>query len=274
MKSTFKKILYTLVVFILLFISNILVVKPLFAKDEIEFIPASKVETTLLEKKVIAQNNLYSKVTIDDGKADYKSQEWYQVNLRSDAIVKFQYSVKKNNISKLNIKINDVVIENDEDFFEYDKFKINFYFYGDKLVIEHERHYDHIPYVKIIDLETGLMRNIPTQEDFYINDVIIDEYGVTAVLSRLTSNINYYIRNNQTFLTFRVKDTDASLNVCNRATWPDDLMNLDYVSFDINYPFIDNSINFDKPDIVNFKNLNEFMKEYKGEFNDICQNNN
>ncbi len=274
MKNTLKKILYTLVVLILVFISNILVVKPLFAKDKLEFIPTSKIETTLLEKKVIVQNNLYSKVTIDDGKVDYKSQEWYQVNLRSDAIVKFQYSVKKNNISKLNIKINDVVIENDEDFFEYDKFKINFYFYGDKLVIEHERHYDHIPYVKIIDLETGLMRNIPTQEDFYINDVIIDEYGVTAVLSRLTSNINYYIRNNQTFLTFRVKDTDVSLNVCNRATWPDDLMNLDYVSFDINYPFIDNSINFDKPDIVNFKSLNEFMKEYKSEFNDICQNNN
>lgn len=275
MESNIKKVTYILLAFTLVIISNLLVIKPLLAKKDNEsLIPTSLTELTVIEKVVAVQKNLYSKITLKKDDLNEKSQEWYQVNLRSDAIIKFQYANKKNDVSKLNIKVNDIVIENDEEFYEYDKYKINFHLYGDTLVIEHERSYDHVPYVKIIDLSTGTMRNLPSLEDFYINDVIIDEYGVTAELSRLTSKLNYYIEKNETFLTFRVKNNNVSLNICNKSTWPDELVNLDYVYFDINYVYQDDSIDFDNPDITNFKKLDEFIKNYQQDFNNICKNNN
>lgn len=275
MESNIKKVTYILLAFTLVIISNFLVIKPLLAKKDNEsLIPTSLTELTVIEKVVAVQKNLYSKITLKKDDLNEKSQEWYQVNLRSDAIIKFQYANKKNDVSKLNIKVNDIVIENDEEFYEYDKYKINFHLYGDTLVIEHERSYDHVPYVKIIDLSTGTMRNLPSLEDFYINDVIIDEYGVTAELSRLTSKLNYYIEKNETFLTFRVKNNNVSLNICNKSTWPDELVNLDYVYFDINYVYQDDSIDFDNPDITNFKKLDEFIKNYQQDFNNICKNNN
>lgn len=275
MESNIKKVTYILLAFALVIISDFLVIKPLLAKKDNEsLIPTSLPELTVIEKVVAVQKNLYSKITLKKDDLNEKSQEWYQVNLRSDAIIKFQYANKKNDVSKLNIKVNDIVIENDEEFYEYDKYKINFHLYGDTLVIEHERSYDHVPYVKIIDLSTGTMRNLPSLEDFYINDVIIDEYGVTAELSRLTSKLNYYIEKNETFLTFRVKNNNVSLNICNKSTWPDELVNLDYVYFDINYVYQDDSIDFDNPDITNFKKLDEFIKNYQQDFNNICKNNN
>lgn len=275
MESNIKKVTYILLAFTLVIISNFLVIKPLLAKKDNEsLIPTSLTELTVIEKVLAVQKNLYSKITLKKDDLNEKSQEWYQVNLRSDAIIKFQYANKKNDVSKLNIKVNDIVIENDEEFYEYDKYKINFHLYGDTLVIEHERSYDHVPYVKIIDLSTGTMRNLPSLEDFYINDVIIDEYGVTAELSRLTSKLNYYIEKNETFLTFRVKNNNVSLNICNKSTWPDELVNLDYVYFDINYVYQDDSIDFDNPDITNFKKLDEFIKNYQQDFNNICKNNN
>lgn len=275
MESNIKKVAYILLAFTLVIISNFLVIKPLLAKKDNEsLIPTSLPELTVIEKVVAVQKNLYSKITLKKDDLNEKSQEWYQVNLRSDAIIKFQYANKKNDVSKLNIKVNDIVIENDEEFYEYDKYRINFHLYGDTLVIEHERSYDHVPYVKIIDLSTGTMRNLPSLEDFYINGVIIDEYGVTAELSRLTSKLNYYIEENETFLTFRVKNNNVSLNICNKSTWPDELVNLDYVYFDINYVYQDDSIDFDNPDITNFKKLDEFIKNYQQDFNNICKNNN
>lgn len=275
MESNIKKVTYILLAFTLVIISNFLVIKPLLAKKDNEsLIPTSLTELTVIEKVVAVQKNLYSKITLKKDDLNEKSQEWYQVNLRSDTIIKFQYANKKNDVSKLNIKVNDIVIENDEEFYEYDKYKINFHLYGDTLVIEHERSYDHVPYVKIIDLSTETMRNLPSLEDFYINDVIIDEYGVTAELSRLTSKLNYYIEKNETFLTFRVKNNNVSLNICNKSTWPDELVNLDYVYFDINYVYQDDSIDFDNPDITNFKKLDEFIKNYQQDFNNICKNNN
>lgn len=275
MESNIKKVVYILLAFALVIISDCLVIKPLFKKENGEdLIPASMPKLTVIEKELATQKNLYSKVVLKKDNLNEKSQEWYQVNLRSDAIIKFQYANKKNDVSKLNLKINDIVIENDEEFYEYDKYKINFHLYGDTLVIEHERSYDHVPYVKIIDLSTGTMRNLPSLEDFYINNIVIDEYGVTAELSRLTSKLNYYIEKNETFLTFRVKSNNVSLNVCDKSTWPDELVNLDYVYFDINYVYQNDLIDFDNPDITNFKKLDSFIKNYQQDFNNICKNNN
>lgn len=275
MESNIKKVVYILLAFALVIISDCLVIKPLFKKENGEdLIPTSLPKLTVIEKELATQKNLYSKIVLKKDNLNEKSQEWYQVNLRSDAIIKFQYSNKKNDVSKLNLKINDVVIENDEEFYEYDKYKINFHLYGDTLVIEHERSYDHVPYVKIIDLSTGTMRNLPSLEDFYINNIVIDEYGVTAELSRLTSKLNYYIEKNETFLTFRVKSNNVSLNICDKSTWPDELVNLDYVYFDINYVYQNDSIDFDNPDITNFKKLDSFIKDYQQDFNNICKNNN
>lgn len=275
MNSKIKSILYILIVFVFVAISNYLVVKPLLGKVKEENIINNKqTAPTILEKNVEKQVMLYSKMTLAADNVNNNSQEWYQVNLRSDAIVKFQYYKKKNDEYKLNIKINDNVIENDEEFYEYDKLKLNFHLYGDILVIEHERSYNHISYVKIIDLASGLTRNLPALEDFYINNTIIDEYGLTAEYSRFTSKIDTYINNNETMLTLRVGDNNVSMNVCNKNTWPKDLINLDYVAFDINYQFSDDIIDFDKPDITNFKKLEDYIKIYKQEFNEICKNNN
>ncbi len=275
MESNIKKVVYILLAFALVIISDCLVIKPLFKKENGEdLIPTSLPKLTVIEKELATQKNLYSKIVLKKDNLNEKSQEWYQVNLRSDAIIKFQYANKKNDVSKLNLKINDVVIENDEEFYEYDKYKINFHLYGDTLVIEHERSYDHVPYVKIIDLSTGTMRNLPSLEDFYINNIVIDEYGVTAELSRLTSKLNYYIEKNETFLTFRVKSNNVSLNICDKSTWPDELVNLDYVYFDINYVYQNDLIDFDNPDITNFKKLDSFIKDYQQDFNNICKNNN
>lgn len=275
MKNNFKKMAYMLLAIVLVVVSNVLVIKPLLEKDDdSSIIQTKKSEPTFLEKELVLQSNLYSKMALKNVEGKEKSQEWYQVIVRSDAIVKFQYYNKKNDVYKLNIKINDITIENDEEFYEYDKFKINFHLYGDILVLEHVRSYDHISYIKIIDLTTNTMRNLPVSEDFYINNTIIDEYGVTAELSRLTSKLDYYIEKEETLLTLRVGNTNASINVCNKTTWPEDLKNIEYVSFDINYPFVDGTINFDDPDINNFKNLEEFIKTRQKDFNNICKNNN
>lgn len=272
MEAYLKKLLYISIAAALVALCNSLVLKPLFENDKTKDIMEFKtIEPKIIEKEDLMQKNLYSKSTISKDNVNDKSQEWYQVNLRSDAIIKFQYSNKKNDISKFNLKVNDTVIENDEEFFDYDKFKLNFHLYGNTLVIEHSRSYDHIPYVKIIDLESGTMRNLPMMEDFYINNTIIDEYGVTIELSRLTSKLSYYLDKNETTLTFRVANNNVSMNVCDKATWSDELINLDYVAFDINYAFQDDAINFDKPDITNFKKLDSFLKNHLNDFNNICK---
>ncbi len=275
MEKKLKNILYILIAVFLLFVSNFLVIKPILKnkdKESLEYNDKTKI--TALEKQCDKQQKLYSKYSLVLKDVNTKSQEWFKVNLKSDLVIKFQYYNKNSEISKLNITVNDRRIENDEEFFEYDKFKINFHLYGEILVIEHLRSYDHIPFIKIIDLTTGSMKNLSSAEDFYVNEVLVNEYGVKVSYSRLTSKINYFLEKKETNIPFRVGSNNVSLNICDKNLWPEDLKNLDYVYFDMDYLYQDDIIDFNNPNITNMRKLDAFLAPYLKEFTNICKNNN
>ncbi len=275
MERILKKVLYIITAFTLVFISDYLVVKPLLKNNQNLSLKESELKATILEKKLENQLNLYSKYSIDNvNELNKKSQEWYQVNLRSDIVIKFQYSNKASSTSKFNLIINDTKIENEEEIYEYDKYKINFYLYSDILVVEHKKSYNQTSFIKIIDITTNEIKDFPTFQEFYINDIIIDEYGLTASYSRLTSKLDYYIESKETMLTLRVGNDFISMNTCNRYTWPKELSNLECVAFDLNYVYQNNAIDFSNTVTTNSKKLSTFLEPYIKDFNNICKNSN
>lgn len=274
MEKNLKKVLYVLLAFGLLLVADYLVIKPLFKTKEDELLNTKTKEATIIESTLVNSQKLYNKYELNQGDISKKSQEWFQTNIKSDIAIKFQYSNKNADISKFNIYVNDIKIENEEEFYNYDKFKINFHLYEDTLVIEHIRSYNHVPFIKIIDLKNGSIRNLASAEDFYVNNVIVDEYGITASYSRLSSPVEYYLEKEDTNLVFKIPNDEVSINICDKKTWSDTLRNLDYVSFDMNYANKDDKIDFNAPTITNMKKLDEYLKSYTKEFNEICKNNN
>lgn len=274
MESILKKVLYIIIAFTLVFVSDYLVVKPLLKKDQDKVLKQNDNKLTVLEKSLEKQLNLYSKYSINNDDLNKKSQEWFQVNLRSDITIKFQYSNKTSSTSKFNLFVNDIKIENEEEIYEYDKYKISLYLYGDILVIEHTKSYNQTSFIKIIDITTGEIKDFPAFQEFYINDIIIDEYGLTATYSRLTSKLDYYIDSNETMLTLRVGNDFVSINTCNRYTWPKELSNLECVAFDLNYVYQNDAIDFSNTVTTNSKKLNAFLEPYMKDFNNICKNSN
>lgn len=274
MEKNLKKVLYVIIAIGLLLISDYLVIKPLFSKNKGELLNPNVATPTIIETKLLKNENLYSKYETINENIELKSQEWYQINLKSNCIIKFQYSNKTSELSKLNLYVNDTKIENDEEFYEYDKFNINFHLYEDTLVIEHNRSYNHPAFIKIIDLTTGNTRNLANTEDFFITSVIVDEYGITASYSRLTSSLNYYLDNSETKLTFKALDKDINIDICDKNTWEEDIKNLDYVAFDMNYIIRDNKLDLNNPDISNLQNFDLFIKPHTKRISEICKINN
>ncbi len=118
------------------------------------------------------------------------------------------------------------------------------------------------------------MKNLSSAEDFYVNEVLVNEYGVKVSYSRLTSKINYFLEKKETNIPFRVGSNNVSLNICDKNLWPEDLKNLDYVYFDMDYLYQDDIIDFNNPNITNMRKLDAFLAPYLKEFTNICKNNN
>lgn len=272
MEQKLKNILYILVAITLVFVCNYLIIKEIknnFKTDDAQII--EHIDYTKVDLNLIEEYGLYSKYTIDSTNLNTKSQEWYKILLKSDCIIDFQYYNKTADISKLNLIINDKRIENEEEFYRKDKFLLNLYLYDDILVIEHQKINNRLPFIKIIDLTTGEIRNLANSMDFYINDIIINENGIKVSHVRHNQKIDHYLTSDNVNLSFTLNNEEIIVNPCDKKTWDERLLNLDYVAFDISYSFSDFVLDLDNLEIDNLKTFEEYMKIYSKEFKTKCK---
>lgn len=272
MEQRLKNILYVLVAVTLAFITNYFIIAEIMDNIKEEEIKINEnVSTTKANILLTEEYGLYNKFELVDSNLDRESQEWYRVLLRSDCIVKFQYFNTVDDISKLNLYINNIKIENEEEFNKDDKFKINFHLYENILVVEHQKENNRVSFIKIIDLTTGETRNLPNNMDFYINNVEVNYLGIRISYSRHQLSLDNYINAAALEIPFSVNGEEVNINICESNSWPEELYDLDYVIFNITYKFIDNKLDLDNPefgDLVNFKN---YVKPYLSKFRSMCR---
>ncbi|MCH5166451.1 MAG: hypothetical protein J1F35_01030 [Erysipelotrichales bacterium] len=273
MERILKKILYVLLTITMLFITNYFIIKDIMNNynDEDIIIPnnstSKKLDTILTN-----EYGLYNKYELVNNVSEKETNIMHRVLLRSDCVVELQYYNNRNNETlKMVLNVNDKRIENEEEFLKEELYNINFHLYEDILVIEHLKSYNRIPFVKIINLTTGETRNLASDIDFYINNVKIDETGISVSYSRQIMSPQYYIDLNINEVPFTVDEKEIIIDVCKKNSWTDELYTLDYVSFDMTYTYTNNILNINTPVINNLKSFKDFMKNYTQNNSTICK---
>lgn len=273
MEKKLDKILYVLVAFTLVFASDYFLLKRIEKNsNEPAFYINDWTEYTTLDLKNTEEFGLYHKYELASDNLEKKSQEWYRLVINSKIVVKFQYSNNEAKTSDFNLYVNDQKIENEEEILNEDKFKLNFYLYGDILVIEHQKADNRLSFVKIINTTTGETRNLSAALDFYITNVLIDFNGITVSYSRQAQKMDSFLSGEKDLIAFTVDGKEVYINPCDKSTWGDQVTQTDYVAFDMKYDFTDNILNLEQPELQNFKTFSDYMNEYTTEFRNVCKN--
>lgn len=273
MEKKLDKILYVLVAFTLVFASDYFLLKRIEKNsNEPAFYINDWTEYTTLDLKNTEEFGLYHKYELASDNLEKKSQEWYRLVINSKIVVKFQYSNNEAKTSDFNLYVNDQKIENEEEILNEDKFKLNFYLYGDILVIEHQKADNRLSFVKIINTTTGETRNLSAALDFYITNVLIDFNGITVSYSRQAQKMDSFLSGEKDLIAFTVDGKEVYINPCDKSTWGDQVTQTDYVAFDMKYDFTDNILNLEQPGLQNFKTFSDYMNEYTTEFRNVCKN--
>lgn len=273
MEKKINKILYILIALMMILISNYLVINEVFSNflEKSEIMPFDTNIATKMPTTVAEENGLYTRYETLGDSINRDTQEWFKVLLKSDVIVKFQYYNQDSETSRLSLYVNEIQIDNNEVFLKEDKYKINFHIFEDILVIEHKKENNRLPFIAIVNLESGEVRYLSNDFDFYINGVNVDHDGIRVSYSREQDKLDYYIESNALKLPFAVNGEQVVINVCSKNTWSEELYKLESVAYDLVYRFDKDGLNINFPVKENIVDFNNYLKPYLRHFNTICK---
>lgn len=272
METKLNNILYIVIAIGLFVLVNYLLIKPIVKREPIkDNYPSSEINYKKLDVETIETKDNYTAYKLKKETLDYQTQEWQQVKLNDMFVINFQYQAIDKELSQLNIYINDIKINWANELTESDKYNLYFHQYGPYLVLEHRKFDGSLPLIKIYNYETKEVKKLTGEKDFYINQVLVDCYGISTFYSRQTSSLSYLTLKGDYQYSFTLNDQEIMIDGCNKSSWDASLISAPYVSYNELIPVNDSGLDFDNIRIEEKKDLTTYMAPYESFIKEICR---